>query len=57
MGLELSKGVSQVSEGPHQRRVDIGGRLGLLVIRPLIGEVVVEVGPTDDGPHKDIGIG
>ncbi|BAS71794.1 Os01g0313050, partial [Oryza sativa Japonica Group] len=44
-------------ERSDERRVDVGGRLGVLVVAALVGELVLQVGPSDDGADEDVGVG
>lgn len=47
----------QPSEHAHERGVVVGGGLRLLVVIPLVGEVVVLVGPADGGAVEQVGVG
>ena len=47
-GEELAVGVGEVGERSDERRVDVGGWLGVLVVTALVGELVLHVGPSDD---------
>jgi hypothetical protein len=46
-GEELAVGVGEVGERSDERRVDVGGWLGVLVVTALVGELVLHVGPSD----------
>ncbi|BAS71065.1 Os01g0220150 [Oryza sativa Japonica Group] len=46
----------ETGEDAHERGVVVGGRLRLLVVVPLVGEVVVLVGAADDGAVEQVGV-
>jgi hypothetical protein len=55
--LELPVGVREVRERSDERRVDVCRRLRVLVVVPLVGELVLLVGPADHRVDVDVGVG
>lgn len=57
ISVSLSCFAREESERTNKWRIDISGRFGLLVVVPVVGEMIVAVRASNDGPDKHIRVG